>query len=81
MWQATATIVVGLLVGIPLGIVAGRELWTAFADQLDVVSNTSVPTVLLVVVTAAGLLIANLAAAVPARMARRLQPAEVLRSE
>lgn len=31
MWQATATVFVGLLIGIPLGIAVGHKLWVAVA--------------------------------------------------
>ena len=80
-WQATATVGVGVVVGVPVGIVVGRALWTAFADQLDVVPRPSTPIVVLLVVIGAALVIANLAAAFPARMARRVQPAVVLHIE
>ena len=36
-WQATALAVVGIVVGVPLGIVLGREVWSAFANNLGVV--------------------------------------------
>ncbi len=36
-WQATALVAVGIVVGVPLGIVLGREVWSAFANNLGVV--------------------------------------------
>ena len=33
-WQATVAALVGIVVGIPLGVVAGRWLWDLFADQI-----------------------------------------------
>ena len=81
MWQATATIGVGLLVGIPLGIGLGRLLWIAFAKQLDVVPHTSVPINPLAAVAIIAIVVANVAAMAPARIVRRLQPASVFRSE
>ena len=66
MWQATATILVGLLIGIPLGLGLGRLLWTAFAEQLDVVPHTSVPILPIVAVAVVALIVANIAAVVPA---------------
>ena len=71
-WHATAMVVVGLLVGVPLGIVLGRELWLLFAHQLHVVPEPTVPVGLLLVVPAA-LAIANLVAALPARAARSVR--------
>jgi ABC-type antimicrobial peptide transport system permease subunit len=81
LWQATATILVGLLIGVPLGIVLGRQLWIAFATQLDVVPHTSVPIIPLAAVAIIAIVVANVAAAVPVRIARQLQPAAVFRSE
>lgn len=80
-WQATATIGVALVVGVPLGIALGRALWSAFARQLDVVPRPTIPIVVLLVVIAISLAVANAAAALPARLARRVQPAIVLRTE
>ena len=33
-WQATTVALVGIVVGIPLGVVVGREVWRAFASNL-----------------------------------------------
>lgn len=80
-WQATATISVGLFVGLPVGIALGRESWSLFAKQLDVVPKPSVPVVTLLGLVLAALVMANLVAAVPAGIARRVRPGIVLRSE
>ena len=42
-WQASVTVVVGLVVGVPLGVIAGRWLWEVFARDLDVVPEPSTP--------------------------------------
>jgi len=80
-WQATATIGIGLLVGVPLGIALGRTLWGAFAAQLDVVARAMTPFGPLLAVMVGALAIANLGAMIPARMARRVKPAILLRAE
>jgi hypothetical protein len=80
-WQATATIGVGLLLGVPVGVALGRTLWRTFAAQLDVVPHATVPVMLLVALVAVALAVANAAAALPARVARRVRPAAVLRAE
>ena len=36
-WQSTIAVGIGVIIGVPLGIVAGRALWTAFAHELHVV--------------------------------------------
>jgi ABC-type antimicrobial peptide transport system permease subunit len=80
-WQATSTTIVGLLAGVPLGVVLGRLLWVQFAGQLDVLAEPSVPLTAIIVVAAAALLAANVLAALPARYARALPPSLVLRAE
>jgi hypothetical protein len=80
-WQATCTVVVGLLLGIPLGIIAGRALWTQFADQLDVLAAPVTPLLACAVVALGALVAANVLAAVPARDARRVPANLVLRNE
>ena len=34
-WQTTMAAVIGVIVGMPLGIVSGRELWILFARSID----------------------------------------------
>jgi FtsX-like permease family len=80
-WQATAVTGAGLLLGIPLGIAAGRWLWLAFAHQLSAVPHAVVPTTSLALAGLAGLALANLVAAMPGRTAARTPAALVLRSE
>lgn len=80
-WHATATIVVGLLVGIPLGVAAGRLAWSRFADQLDVVAQPVAPVMALVAIVVGALVVANVAAWLPARQAGRVEASTVLRRE
>jgi putative ABC transport system permease protein len=79
--QATAIIVVSLLVGLPVGVALGRWAWGIFANQIGIV-NEPRASVLPVLLTIPGaLLLANLLAAAPGRVAARLRPALVLRTE
>jgi hypothetical protein len=80
-WQATTVVVVGLLVGIPLGLVAGRFVWGVVADELGVATDPTWPLLALVAVVPIALLAVNLIASVPAARAARTRPAVVLRSE
>jgi ABC-type lipoprotein release transport system permease subunit len=80
-WQSTAVVVVGLLVGVPVGIAAGRWLWLAFAHELSAVPNPVVPVASVTLATAGALILANLVAALPGRRAARTPAAEVLRVE
>jgi predicted lysophospholipase L1 biosynthesis ABC-type transport system permease subunit len=42
-WQATVTALVGIVIGVPVGIAAGRQLWIIFARSIDAVPEPSVP--------------------------------------
>jgi ABC-type lipoprotein release transport system permease subunit len=80
-WQATTVVVVGLLVGIPLGLVAGRLVWDLVAAQLGVSGDPTCPVLAIALVVPAALVLVNLVAAFPARRAAHTLPAVVLRSE
>jgi ABC-type lipoprotein release transport system permease subunit len=80
-WQATTLGVVAAVLGIPLGIAAGRWAWLAFTDQLGIVPETTVSLLVLLAMVPATLVVANLVALLPARAAARSKPALVLRSE
>jgi MacB-like periplasmic core domain/FtsX-like permease family len=79
--QASVFALIGLALGIPLGIAAGRWAWTAFANQLGVPPSPIVPLFIVGIAVPVTLLIANLAAALPGRAAARTSPAVVLRTE
>jgi hypothetical protein len=80
--EAVTLISLALLIGLPLGVAAGRWAWTLFADQLGVVADpvVSFPWGLMVV-AAAALVLANVVAGPPGRSAARTRPAVALRSE
>jgi ABC-type antimicrobial peptide transport system permease subunit len=80
-WQATATTALALAVGVPIGVLAGRRLWTAFAHQLDVVTQPASPARALLLIVLAALAVANLVAAAPARAARNVRASTLLRAE
>ena len=71
-WQSSATVLTGLAVGIPLGILVGRWLWDEFARQIYAVPFATIPTVSLVVLAASALVVANVIAYVPGRNAARV---------
>ena len=79
-WQATALAGVGLIVGVPLGLLAGRWAWILFAGQVAIVPAPVISPLTLLAVPAV-LLLANAIAAFPARAAGRTQPAVILRTE
>jgi ABC-type antimicrobial peptide transport system permease subunit len=80
-WQATGTIAVGVVIGVPLGIVLGRLTWKLFAQQLDVVAEPAVPIIAISVIVLAAVVVANVLAALPGRYARAVPAALALRDE
>ncbi len=78
--QATALALVGLAVGGPLGVVVGRLAWRAVAGDLGVVDTPANPLPTLAAVAVLALVVVNLAALRPARRARRIPAASVLRA-
>ena len=79
-WQATAIAATGLVIGLPLGVAAGRWAWTLLARGFAIEPVPVISAFVLLSVPAV-LLMANVVAAVPARTAARTQPAVVLRTE
>ena len=80
-WQATVVAAIGIAVGVPAGIAAGRVLWRVFATNFGVVPVAVVEPVLIAVLAAGVLAAANLLAAIPALLAARSRPAQLLRAE
>jgi putative ABC transport system permease protein len=80
-WQATTTVVFGLIVGLPLGVLLGYELWGQFARQLNVVSSPQLPWDTLFAVAVGAIVVGNIVAAFPARAARRVDQSRLLAAE
>ena len=80
-WQATVASGVGVVVGVPLGVIVGRQLWLLFARNIDVVPVAAVPAATITLLAIGAVLFANLTAALPGRAAARTPTALVLRAE
>jgi ABC-type antimicrobial peptide transport system permease subunit len=80
-WQASVAAVIGIVIGVPLGIVAGRWLWTLFARQIYAVPQPSVPILSVALVAVGTLVLANVVAALPGLIAARTPTALLLRAE
>jgi hypothetical protein len=80
-WQASIILVTAAIIGVPLGIAAGRWAWSSFAVSLGVFPVTVVPGLALLAGFIALLLAGNLLTAVPATLAARTTPAVLLRAE
>ena len=69
-----------LVIGLPLGIAAGRWAWMLFATQVAI-EPVPVISPLVLLAFPAVLVLANAVAAFPAQTAAHTQPATVLRAE
>jgi len=78
-WQSATVVLVGIVLGVPIGIAAGRVIWRAFASNLGVVLVDIAPVRLVVLFAVGALAVGALLALVPAMLAARTRPAEALR--
>jgi hypothetical protein len=80
-WQATVIAAIGVILGVPLGIVLGRQLWILFARNINAVPDPAVPVLSVLLVAIGALLFANLDAALPGLDAAHTPAALALRAE
>jgi hypothetical protein len=80
-WQSSVAVFIGTVVGVPLGIVLGRLLWTLFAGQIHAVPRPTVPALAIALIALGALVLANVVAAVPGQLAARTPTALLLRAE
>jgi putative ABC transport system permease protein len=79
-WQATTLALVGIVIGVPLGMVVGQAVRRTFANNLGAIPVSIVPIWLLVILAAGVLVVANFIAIAPALVATRSKPGELLRT-
>jgi len=79
--HATTLVAIALVVGIPVGIAAGRWTWRLFAENLGIVSEPVAPLAVALGIVPVAVLVANLIAAVPGRVASQVRPAAAFRAE
>jgi hypothetical protein len=80
-WQATLLTIVGLVVGIPLGIVFGRLVWRWLAESFPVAYVPPLALAAMLIVVPIAIILASILAAPPAHAATRIRPAQALRTE
>ena len=66
LWQATTVALVGIVIGVPLGIIVGRVVWNAFATNLGAVPVAAVPGSTIATLAIGVLVVANALAVIPA---------------
>ena len=81
VWQAAVIGAIALIVGIPLGIAVGRQVWRLLADSLSFVYVGPLAGLLLLALVPIALGVLALLAVWPARGAARLNTAGVLHAE
>jgi ABC-type antimicrobial peptide transport system permease subunit len=80
-WQSNVAVVIGTLVGIPVGIAVGRTLWDLFAHEINTVPSPAIPVVPVTLIGLGAIVLANVVAAVPGRIAAGTPAALLLRTE
>lgn len=80
-WQSSMVVILAVVLGLPIGLAAGRWAWHVFADRLGVPPQAAVPLFAAALLVPATLLLANLVALVPARLASRTRASVVLGNE
>ena len=73
-WQATTVALFGIVIGLPLGVIAGRAAWKLFANHLGVIAVSVVPVWVLGALALGVLVVANLLAVGPALAAKGTKP-------
>lgn len=80
-WQSSTAVLIGTIVGITIGIILGRFLWNTFAREINAVPAPAVPALAIVLIALGALVLANVVAAIPGRIAARTPTALLLRAE
>jgi hypothetical protein len=80
-WETSALVAIGLLIGLPLGALLGRFVWSVFADGLGAVPQPEIAWLPLLLTIPAALLVAGVVATIPAFFSTRQRPAVALRAE
>jgi hypothetical protein len=79
--QATVLTIAPLLVGIPLGLLAGSVVYRAFVDRIGALPDPVIPVLLIVGLCAVLVLVANVVSVVPAFQARSVSTSQLLHEE
>ena len=80
-WQSTIAVGIGIIIGIPVGVIIGRSLWDLFARAIHAVPQPTVPAPTIALVAIGALVLANVVAAIPGLQAARTRTAVLLHAE
>jgi predicted small integral membrane protein len=81
VWQATTVAAAALVIGIPVGAIAGRWSWIAFERTFGAAADPIGAPLALLVILVGTVVLANGIAAIPARAAARTRPTALLAVE
>jgi hypothetical protein len=79
--QACVFAAVGIIVGTPLGLIIGRSAWQHIAGALGVATDPALPVASILLTAIGVVVVAVVAAFIPATRAARLHPGEILHQE
>jgi hypothetical protein len=80
-FQASVIAIVGLAIGVPLGVIAGRWGWSAVTARVPLVDVPPLSALVILLAIPIVLAASNVIAVYPARRVARAKPVEALRSE
>jgi ABC-type lipoprotein release transport system permease subunit len=80
-WQATTIATIGLVVGIPLGVVVGSVVWRRVAESIGITATPDYPILALLLIVPGVLLLVNLVGLWPSSAAARNAPGVALTVE
>lgn len=80
-WQSATLMAVSLAVGVPAGLIAGRQIWLLLTRELGVLPAVAMPALALALLVVAAVPVAVAIAAWPGEAAARISPALALRAE
>jgi hypothetical protein len=80
-WQSTVAVGIGVVIGVPTGLIVGRSLWDLFANEIHAVPAPIVPILTIAIISVGALILANVVAAIPAQNAGRTPATLLLRGE
>jgi hypothetical protein len=81
LWAALSATALGVVIGAPIGVVAGFTAWRIIAGRVGIATGTTIPWSAVLLVAVASAVVATLVSWLPAARAARLEPAATLRGE
>ncbi len=79
--EALFLVAVGLIIGVPLGLVAGRNVWRSLVEHLGVVADPAIGVRVILIVVPVTIALAVVMSWFPGRSLLRHHPADALRTE